>query len=195
MCDAQTVGTASLGLQGAGAASSTVGAYFASLGQKTALNSAAGVADINAGISEQAAQSTILAGQREEQKQKMATANLKGSQKASIAANGIDLGSQSAVAALTSTDVLGEADANTIAANAVRSAFGYRTQATNYKNDALIKRSQASSVSPWMAAGTSLLTSAASIGSNYYTMKKTGVFPSNPSVDSSLPWSPSYKGG
>jgi hypothetical protein len=38
---------------------------------------------------------------------------------------------------LTSTDVMGQIDKNTIAANAVRSAWGYRTQATSFQNEAL----------------------------------------------------------
>jgi hypothetical protein len=53
-----------------------------------------------------------------------------------MAARGIDLRSDTALNILTTTDVMGEIDAQTIEANAVRAAWGYRTEGVNYQIDA-----------------------------------------------------------
>jgi len=173
--DSFSGGDASLGLQGIGGIISMMGAYVGAQGQKSNLRAQADIADINAATAERSAQATLLAGQREEQRSMLATANLKSSQQAGFAANGIDLGEGSAARTLTSTDVMGKIDANTIAANAVRSAWGFRTQATNYENEALTKRAGASAISPGMAAASSLLTSAGSVASNWYALNKAGA--------------------
>ncbi len=170
MCNAM----AAMGVQGAGAASSAVGAYYGAKSQKASLELQANLADLNARMSETAAQQTLLTGQREEGKSRIATANLKGTQRASLAANGVDLGVGSANQILTSTDVLGEMDANTIQANAVRFAWGYRTQAVNQQNQALMSRASAGAISPGAAGFTSLLGSAGQVASNWYAYNKGG---------------------
>lgn len=164
-----------MGMQGAGAASSAVGAYYGAQSQKTSLNLSADMADINARMSESAAQATLLTGQHEEQRSRIATANLKGAQRAGLAANGVDLGVGSANQILTTTDAMGEADANTINANAVRSAWGYRTQAVGQTNQALMSRASAGAINPLMSTATSLLGSAGSVASNWYQYSKAGV--------------------
>lgn len=175
MCNA----AAAMTMQGAGAASSAVGAYYGAQSQKSSLNLSADMADINARMSESAAQATLLTGQREEQKSQLATANLKGTQRAGLAANGVDLGVGSANQILTTTDVMGEVDANTIHANAVRNAWGYRTQAVNQSNQALMSRAAAGAISPTMSAVTSLLGSAGSVASSWYSYGKAGSFGSS----------------
>lgn len=159
-----------MGLQGAGAASSALGAYFGAQSNKLTLQGTADVADINARMLESTAQSTLLTGQREEQKSRIATANLKSKQRTALAANGVDLGVGSAENVLTTTDVMGEVDANTIAANAVMSAWGYRTQAVNETNKARSARAAADSISPEGAAFTSLIGSAGQVSSSWYKL-------------------------
>ncbi|WP_369952268.1 hypothetical protein [Ralstonia syzygii] len=170
------MGFSSLALMGAGVAANTVGSYFSAQQQKTALDAQAGVDDINARMAESGAQSALYQGQQQEISARMRTAQLKSSQRTALAANGVDLGSDSAVNVLTSTDVMGDIDANTIAANAVRAAFGYRTQATNFQNDALMKRASASAISPIGSAAGTLLSSAGQVAGNWYLMKKNGLF-------------------
>lgn len=165
-----------LALQGAGAGMGALGALLGAIGQGQGLRMQAEVAGINATTSERAAQAAMLAGQREQQRSMLATANLKSTQQASFAGHGIDLGEGSAARTLASTDVLGKIDADTIAANAVRSAWGYRTQGTSYRNEALTKNSTAGAVSPVLAAGTSLLSSATGVASNWYMLNKAGAF-------------------
>jgi hypothetical protein len=164
MCNA----TAALAMQGAGAASSALGAYYGAQSSKATLNFNADLADINARVAESAAQASLLTGEREEQRSMISTANLKGTQRASLAANGVDLGEGSAANILTTTDVMGEADANTIHANAIRQAFGYRTQSVNQSNQAMMSRASASAIDPLTAGATSLLGSAGQVAGNWY---------------------------
>lgn len=164
-------------MQAAGAVSSTVGSFFSSQGQKSALKSQAAIADINAKLAELTAQSATRSGQLEEQKTRLATANLKGKQRAAMGANGVDLGSDSAVNILTTTDTMGEIDANTVAANAARAAWGHRVQGMNYTNEAIGARATAKSINPMMAAGTTALTSFGNVGMSAYKLGKEGAIP------------------
>lgn len=154
----------------------------------------AAIGDINAKMMESNAQATLLSGQREEQKSQINTAQLKSTQRASMAANGIDLGVGSAENILTTTDVMGEIDANTIQANAVRAAWGYRAEAQNAKGQADVARArqygaavmagaerdvggkayafamkQADSVRPSTSFGSSLLSGAGKVAESWYS--------------------------
>lgn len=197
MCDTTTA----LATQGFGAGMSTVGAFYGAQAQKNQLKSDARVADANARIMELAAQSELLAGQRREQSEMLKRANLKGSQKAALAANGVDIASDTAQNILTTTDTFGEIAANTEAANAARSAWGYRTQATNFSNTARSARSSAKAISPFTSGLTSLINSASSIAKSKYELDKVTKNSSTPRdtsaieptqemrpFDNSLPW-------
>lgn len=152
---------AMLGMQAAGAASSAVGSYYSAQGQQSAMRGQAEQLELTA-------QRTLEAGQRETQRSRMATARLKGAQRAGMAANGLDLGEGTAARVLTDTDLLGEVDANTIEANAVRSAWGYRTEST-------MRRAGADAISPGMAGFTSLLGGTGQVASSWYAMNKVGA--------------------
>ena len=143
--------------------------------QQEQLNFTANLGDINARISESQAQQTLLAGQREEQKSRIATANLKGTQRASLAANGVDLGVGSAAQILTSTDVMGEIDANTIQSNAIKSAWGYRTQGANQTAQATSSRAAAGAISPDSTFASTLLGGAGQVSSSWYQYDKNKV--------------------
>jgi len=173
--------TASLIGQIGGGVTSAVGSYFSAATQKATLRGHAAVADTNARIAELGAQQELFRGQQEVGRLTMTAGQLKGRQRAAMAANGIDLGEGNAAEIQASTDLMKEIDANTLTANAVRSAWGYRTQAVNFQNEALTKRATAGAISPAMSAGSSLLGSAASVAGSWYSMKKAGAFnsPSN----------------
>lgn len=163
---------AALVMQGAGAANSAIGSYYGAKSKKVTLDLQANLDDINARALESTAQSTLLTGQHEEQKSQIATANLKGTQRASMAANGIDLGEGTANQILTSTDLMGTVDAATVHANAVRSAWGYRTQATTQSAQAAMSRAAGDAVNPSGAAMTSLIGSAGAVASTWYRYSK-----------------------
>lgn len=166
----------SVALMGAGAASNTVGAYFGAKNTKNALAYQANIADLNAGLSEKAAESELLKGEREEQSARLKTAQVKSAQRAAMAANGIDLGSETPTRILNSTDVMGEIDANTIKRNAIASAWGYRIQGAQYGNEALVGRATARGINPTTQALSTMLTSAGQVAGSWYTLNKVGAF-------------------
>lgn len=166
------LGVASLGAQGFGLGMSVVGSYMQARSQRAQLEAQAVIDEMNARLAEQAAQGELMQGGRDQQSQMLKTAQLKSTQRAAMAAGNVDLGEGTALKVLTSTDVMGEIDKNTIAANALRSAWGYRMEGVNSRNSAAMKRAAAKSISPGMAAATSLITGAGQVAGNWYTMSK-----------------------
>lgn len=85
-------------------------------------------AEVNARISELGAQSALMQGEQQAATLSLKAGQLKSSQRAAMAANGIDIGEGNAAELQASTDLMKEIDMNQIQANAVRNAWGYRTQ-------------------------------------------------------------------
>ena len=174
------MGGAALMLQLGGLLTSGVGSYYSAQSQRSALRFQAEMAAINARMAESSAQQELARGQQQVGALTLKAGQLKGSQRAAMAANGIDLGQGSAAEIQASTDIMKEIDANTIEANAVRSAWGYRTQGVNYQNQALMARASASGISPLGAAATSLLGGAGQVASNWYQLNKSGALAGTP---------------
>lgn len=126
-------------------------------------------------------------------------ATVKSKQKVGFAANGVDIGQGSAADVQTSTDYVRELNnsaitdaanqnAATIRDNAIKNAWGYRTQGVNYQEtaaaqradanlyrfDARQQRAGASNISPSSAAAVSLLGSAGQVASAWYAGSKKG---------------------
>lgn len=158
-----------------GGVTSAIGNYYSSATQKINLQGAAGIADTNARIAELGAQSALYQGQQQVGALTMRAGQIKSSQRAAMAANGIDLGVGNAAEVQASTDIMKEIDANTLTSNAVRSAWGYRTQAVNYQNEAITKRGAAGSISPGGSAFSSMLGSAGSVAGPWYSLNKSGA--------------------
>ncbi len=180
--DTADFGKASMVGQVGGALSSIIGSFFAASAQKSALKFQAKMADTNARIAELGAQSTLMQGQSEVGRLTMRAGAIKSSQRASMAANGIDLGVGNAAELQASTDLMKEIDSNQITANAVRNAWGYKLSAVNSSNDALIKSATANSISPLSAAGSSLLGGASRVAQSWYAMNKSGALDNSPST-------------
>lgn len=169
------VAQTSLVSQGAGGIASAVGSFASASAQRSSLGAQAAIANINARIAELGAQSVLNQGKQQVAQTTLKYGALKSSQRAALAANGVDLGVGNAAEIQASTDIMKETDANTIKANAIRSAWGYRTQAANYQSDALMKKAQASGISPGVSAATSLLGSAGQVSSSWYKMNQEGA--------------------
>lgn len=181
-------------VSGIGGIMSAIGAMSAAKAQKQQLKYQADAMDANAAhvrvmsgintrISELGAESVLSQGQQQVASLTLKTRQLKGAQRAAMAANGINLGVGSAAEVTASTDLMKEIDKNTIEANAVRNAWGYRTQgtagaigaeaqATNYEINAMGTRATGDSISPAMAGASSLITSAARVSDAWYRYKK-----------------------
>lgn len=127
--------------------------------------SAKRTANVNAGLADQQAQDALARGNDAVFKSQLRTAQLKGTQTATLAAHGVALDQGSALDILTSTDVMGAADAATLKDNASKEAWGDKVQAANY-------RSQAAADNPWAAGGASLLGGAATVADRWYKYKK-----------------------
>lgn len=176
MCD----GYSSIAMQVGGALNSAAGAYFGAKGEKRQLERSADVADLNARLSNLSAKDALRRGQREEQASMLESTRTHDKAVTAYAANGIALDSQTAIQVLTSSDVLGKIDANTINANAARAAWGYRMEGVQYKNEALTSRAAASAISPFQRLQTSLINSAGNISDSYVRLKKAGAFEKEP---------------
>jgi hypothetical protein len=141
--------------------------------QKSALKYQAEISAINARLAEISARSALDAGKHEAAQTGMQYGALKSRQRASLAANGVALGTGNAAEIQASTDILKQIDLNTIKNNAIRTAFGIRTQAVNSQAEARMFSASASGISPSSAAMTTLLTGAGSVADRWY---KRGVF-------------------
>ncbi|WP_300379639.1 hypothetical protein [Henriciella sp.] len=166
---------ASLAAQGAGVGMNAVGSYYGALNRKRDAEFQARMARINADLAESDARAALGRGERQEQASRLENAQLKSRQRVGYASSGVDLGSDTAVDALTSTDVMGEVDANTIKANALRQAWGHRIEATGLRGQAGMAEASAEGISPWMEAGTSLLAGASQVHSSFQDFKRSGA--------------------
>jgi hypothetical protein len=156
-------------MQYAGMALQAYGSYQNSKATQSAYGAQAQVNRNNAQIAEWQAQDAITRGQQSASRIRMKSNQLKGTQRAGMAANGVDLGTGSALRILSDTDLFKEIDANQAIDNAAREAWAIRNQAQGYNTEASLLQARADRESPLMAGGTSLLTSAGKVASNWYT--------------------------
>jgi hypothetical protein len=145
-------------------------------GTQSALNFQSDMMKINARMAERSAQSVLLQGQQQVANLTLRSGKIKSAQRVALAANGVDLGEGNAAEIQATTDLMTELDKNTIEANAVRSAWGYRTQGVNASNQALMSSTSAQSINPNNAAMSSLMGSAGNVAQSWYAMNKYGAF-------------------
>lgn len=176
------VGKVGLGMQAAGGVASAYGAYTKSKAEKTAYEIQAQVASNNKQYATWQAEDAIRRGQKSAVATQLKARQLKGSQIASFAARGIDLGEGSALNILTDTDYMGAIDANTVTDNAAKEAWMYRTQAGNYGANADLLRLRAKSSNGLGAAAGTLLTTAGNVASKWYDWKKNSPSKESPAL-------------
>ena len=165
----------SLGMQTAGAVSGAIGGFYSAKMTKNQLAFEADMSRINARIAELGARTAMEGGQKQIAALTMQAGQLKSRQRASMAANGIDLGEGNAAEIQASTELMKELDKQTLESNAVRSAWGYRTEAANLQSSAMMKEGSAAGISPAMAGASSLLTGASQVASSWYQYNKVGA--------------------
>jgi hypothetical protein len=165
-----------------GAITGAIGSYYAAQSQKNQLESQASsmrfqadISQLNAVQAEFTAQQIMRAGQQKQGQIGLRAGKIKSSQRASMAARGIDLGVGSAVETIATTDLMKEIDMLTVNADTVRSAEAARLQRQNYLTASAMQdvsasnlAGSASSISPFLAAGSSLLGSAGSVANAWY---------------------------
>jgi hypothetical protein len=168
------ISTAALAiLAGTSTVSSLYSQHQAAKGAKAMGEYEGKILETNARYADEQAEDALARGKEEEDRHKAAVRMLIGSQRTAIAAQGIELGSGSALDLQLEAEGLGALDALTIRNNARRESFGYKVQATDYRNRASLSRmgaiGQARGIQNQQV--TTLLTGAAQIGSIYSNRK------------------------
>lgn len=192
----RSVATAAQTLKNAGALTaifgginSAIGSYYQAKSQQyqeksqaSSLEFQSGMDAINAHGAEMSAQSIEEAGKTQVEQYTMKAGQEAAADQVSTAARGVDLSSGSAVAQRASDDLVKQLDVLTINSNATRAAWAQRTVATNDSNQSLLAstsasnlRTSANTISPGLAATTSLLNSATSVASNWDYRRKVAL--------------------
>jgi hypothetical protein len=180
-----------------GAITGAIGSYYAAQSQKAQLESQASsmrfqsdISQLNAAQAEFTAQQIMRAGQQRQGQIGLRAGKIKSSQRASMAARGIDLGVGSAVETIATTDLMKEIDMLTTNAETVRSAEAARLQRQNYLTasamqdvSAMNLAGSAASISPMMALGGSLLGSAGSVANAWYQDRKLAAIASRLGIE------------
>lgn len=119
--------TAALGVVALGTATTAYGKVRAG-------NETKGIYDQNAGFADLQATDAIERGELDAKKMKRKTEQVIGAQRTSLAAQGVDVNKGSALDVQADAAYLGELDVQTIKSNAAKEAYGYRVQASDYRN-------------------------------------------------------------
>lgn len=154
--------------QGFSGGMKAVSAYTSAKNEQAALQAQAQVANNNALLAQWQAEDATLRGEQAANTARLKGAQVKGAQRAAMAANGIDLSVGSAQRVLTDTDYITALDASQLQANAAREAWGYSMQRKQYTQQGAAASDAAGQINPWLAAGTSLLSSATSVAARWY---------------------------
>lgn len=172
MCEPATM---ALAMTAAGTVVQTSAAMSASKAQKQAYEYQAAVSRNNQKIAEWQAQNEIAKGQEAEIEQRRRISALKGSQRAGLAAKGLDISTGSALNILTDTDYLGELDVANIRSNAERAAWAARVQGSNEAANAELLTMRAEAENPLMAGAGTFLSGAGSVAERWYTYNRPTV--------------------
>ena len=183
------IGIASVAASAVGAGVSYMGAQQQASAQSNADKYNAEVAANNQLMANQAAAVATEQGAVAQQQKANQEDVLLGQQKAGLAANGIDVGSGSAVDLLSDTKAYGELDQLTIRNNAAREAQGYTNQGISYANQAQVdEASSAATLQGGALKGaSSLITGAGQVASQWYNYTNTIAAGSSSPAFSSSP--------
>jgi len=142
------------------------GAYLGARAQYSAGKANQQIAEGNARLSEEQAADAFARGEEDVRRLEVKSRGLIGSQRARLAAQGLDIESGSALDIQADTAYMTEMDKMTIRTNAAREAWGYKAQAANYRFGGKV----ALQTGKQQAIGT-LLTGGGKAYGNYKTLK------------------------
>ena len=178
---ASGLSTGGLILSAAGALTSSIGAYYSVLSSRYELRSRAssfefqaGMADLNARQAELDAAALLEAGRHQKGLVTLRYGQARGELRAQQGASGLQRGVGSSAEVAVSLEAAKEMDALTIDRNAFRAIGASRSRAVNFRNQALLSRVSAynarqfaTSMSPYLSAGLSLIGGAGQVSSQY----------------------------
>jgi hypothetical protein len=141
------------------------GGYQEGKAQQQSANYSARVDQNNATLKDYQAEQTAKIGSIEEERHLAKVRQMIGSQRATLAANGVDLSEGTPVDLVTETAGLGEEDALNIRYNAMRDAWGLREEAKSLRGSAAYKRVAGSNAknATFLTTAANTLTGAASL--------------------------------
>lgn len=125
-----------------------VSAYGSAQTQKQTAKYQAAVAENNQKAAEWQAQDAVQRGNAAADQARRKGTQTLGSQRAAMAAAGLDISTGSALSILEDTDYFNQVDQATIRDNAAREAWGYKVQANNSAASAQMYNSTASNINP-----------------------------------------------
>lgn len=134
-------------------ASSAASAYAGARNRQGMAAYQAQVAANNAAVADIEAADALARGNRAAAETRRKYAALLGTQRASLAARGLDVTAGNANAILNDTGYFGAMDEQTVRTNAAREAWGYRVRATNARGDAAAFQATADATNPLLEAG------------------------------------------
>lgn len=164
-----TGATGSAVLSGAGLAMQAFGSYRQAQAAQAQANYNAAVAQNNAQVAEWQAQDAQRRGEEEAQAVRRNADQLKGRQRVTMAARGLDLTEGTAQELQDQTDFFGLTDVATTRNNAAREAWGRRVQGSNFQAEAGMNRATARQIRPGMAAASTLLSGAGQVADRWYS--------------------------
>lgn len=168
-------------LQIAGLTAQAIGSFYEAESQKYQLKSQAltldfrrSISNINARAAEADASAIFEAGRRRRAQATLRLGQVRGAQRVSAAARGVQAGVGSAAEVLASTDLAVAVDAYAIDANTFRATSAARRRAVDLRNQTLLTgvaaenvRDTRRSISPALQAGTTLLGGAGRVGASF----------------------------
>lgn len=166
MCEPTTM------LMAAGLGAQVFGSYQQAQAQRAQASYNARVAENNAVTAEYQAQDAKRRGDEEAAAIRRNADMLKGSQRASMAAKGLDLAEGTAQELQDQTDFFSMVDQTTARNNAAKDAWAARVQGANFRSSAAASRATARSISPVGAGFTTLLSGAGTVADKWYTSSK-----------------------
>lgn len=175
---ALTIGSLALTVLGAGL--NFYGQRQQAEGQAAQATAAGKIASNNQKIAQWQADDAMKRGAEDELQNRRKYSQIAGSQRATFASRGIDIGEGSALAQLDDTAMFGNIDSNIIRENANREAWGFKNQGASYGADASMYKAAASGYRPLFGGASTLLTAAGDVADKWYQYKyrnqKTGAY-------------------
>jgi hypothetical protein len=163
-----------IGLAGVGMGMNMLSSSAAAQSEKANLGYQATMDNLNAQAMNLGAQNALFQGQQMSESLTLNAGQMIGQQTAGMDANGIISNRGGASRVTESTRIMGEADAATARANAIRNAFGYSMGAVNAQNQGNMAAASGAGINPALAAAGSALSSAGQVASSWYMMSKAG---------------------
>lgn len=136
------------------------------------------IARNNAKMAEYQAEDAVQRGEVDAINARRRAAAIKGDQRATMAARGLDLGEGTALSLLDQTDYFSKVDQGTIRGNAGKEAYAKKAQAANFLTEATMYQNAADSESPLLsaaAAGASVYAAGSMAGAGAGGAKEAGT--------------------